>query len=256
MRRFLTQARYAAFTALALAALTAPAAAQAPATPSGTPAPKPWAGAISAGINLTRGNTDTINYNLSFNAARSFSPRNTLKATGLYLRGTQNDLLTVSRTTLGVRNETTLSGRTFAFAKVDYLRDTFKAIDYLIAPGGGLGYKLVDGARTKYAIDAGLGTVSERNTGGNVRNDGALTAGGKLQHALSPTATLKHEATALWKAQDIDDALYTVTAGVAAALTPRVQLAFDVMSIYKNRPPAAAAKKNDVAVVTGLTMTF
>lgn len=251
MHRFLTQTRHAAFAVLLLAA---PAAAQTPAPRA--PAPKPWTGAISAGINLTRGNTDTINYNLSFDATHLLSARNTMKATGLYLRGTQNDLLTVSRTTLGVRNETTLSGRTFLFAKADYLRDTFKAIDYLVAPGGGVGYRLVDGARTKYAIDAGLGTVSERNTGGAVRNDGAVTAGGKLQHALSPTASLRHEATALWKMRDFDDALYTVTAGVAAAISSRVQLAFDVMSIYKNRPPAAAAKKNDVAVVTGLTMKF
>ena len=113
------------------------------------PAPKAWTGTVGAGINLTQGNTDTLNYNLAFDVMHPFSTRNVMKTTGLYFRGTQNDTLNVNRASLGIRDEITISGRTFVFGKLDYLRDTFKAIDYLVAPGAGLGFKAIDRDHTK-----------------------------------------------------------------------------------------------------------
>ena len=104
---------------------------------------------MGAGINLTQGNTDTLNYNLAFDVMHPFSTRNVMKTTGLYFRGTQNDTLNVNRASLGIRDEITISGRTFVFGKLDYLRDTFKAIDYLVASGAGLGFKAIDRDHTK-----------------------------------------------------------------------------------------------------------
>ncbi len=226
-----------------------------PAAWAQAPAPKAWAGTVGAGINLTQGNTDTLNYNLAFDVLHPLSTRSVLKTTGLYLRGTQNDTLNVNRTSLGVRNEITISGRTFFFGKLDYLRDTFKAIDYLVAPGAGLGFKAVDSARTKYVVDAALGAVTEKNPLEERRTSGAITLGEKLTHQLTSTASIKHEATALWKTRDLDDSLYTLSAGISAALSSRAQLSFEVLNVYKNRPPGLT-KKNDVALITALTTKF
>ena len=224
--------------------------AQAPA-----PAPKAWTGTVGAGINLTQGNTDTLNYNLAFDLLLPFSTRNVMKTTGLYLRGTQNDTLSVNRTSLGFRDEISISNRTFVFGKLDYLRDTFKAIDYLVAPGAGLGFKAINSDRTKYVVDAALGAVTEKNPLQDRRTSGAVTLGEKLTHQLTSTASIKHEATALWKTQDLDDALYTLSAGISAALSSRAQLSFEVLNVYKNRPPGLT-KKNDVALITALTTKF
>ncbi len=235
---------------VAAAGLAVPAEAQ-------TPAPTaPWSGTIGAGVSLTQGNTDTINYNISFDVLHPSSARNVMKATGLYLRGTQNDELNVSRTLLEFRDELTLSPRTFVFGELSYLRDTFKAIEYLVAPGGGVGFKAINTPRTQYALDAGFGAVTEKNTGGAARNSGAITLGEKLTHKLTDTASVKHELTALWKTQDLNDALYTFTAGLAAAVSSRAQLSVELQSIYKNRPPTTATKKNDLAIVTALTTKF
>ncbi|MDO8795534.1 MAG: DUF481 domain-containing protein [Vicinamibacterales bacterium] len=224
--------------------------AQAPA-----PAAKAWTGTVGAGINLTQGNTDTLNYNLAFDLLHPFSTRNVMKTTGLYLRGTQNDTLNVNRTSLGFRDEITISGRTFVFGKLDYLRDTFKAIDYLVAPGAGLGFKVLDSDRTTYVVDAALGAVTEKNPLQDRRTSGAITLGEKLTHQLTSTASLKHEATALWKTRDLGDALYTLSVGISATLSSRAQLSFEVLNVYKNRPPGIT-RKNDVALITALTTKF
>ena len=66
--------------------------------------------------------------------------------------------------------------RMYVFGQNQYFRDTFKSIDYLIAPTGGIGYKLFDTAQTKLSVDGGLGVVWEKNPGFDVDSSGAVTS--------------------------------------------------------------------------------
>jgi putative salt-induced outer membrane protein YdiY len=150
----------------------------------------------------------------------------------------------------------TPSARAYTYGQLEYLRDTFKLIDYLVAPTAGVGYKVVDTAVTKFSTDAGLGVVWERNPGVDVRTSMALTAGEKLEHALTATATLKQAVTGLWKANDLADGLYTFSIGLGTRISEQLQLSIDVLDTLKNRPPTPATKKNDVAVVTAITAKF
>ena len=74
-----------------------------------------------------------------------------------------------------------------------------------------------------------------------------MTAGEKLALQLTPTASIKQAETALWKANDFGDSLYTSSIGLASKLSDRIQLAIDLLDTYKTRPATAATKKNDVA---------
>jgi putative salt-induced outer membrane protein len=233
--------------------VTSMAFAQAPAAPEPPPT---WTGSAGAGVAVTAGNSDTMNYNLGFDITRTPQARNVMKWTGLHLRGDQNDVVVVNRTSLGFRDEYILSGRTFLFGQIDYLRDTFKLIDYLVAPTAGVGYKIIDTEPAKFAVDAGVGSISEKNPGVDVRTSAALTAGEKLQVQLTPTAVLKHATTGLWQADDLQDGLYTFSIGVATQISQRVQLSVDLLDSFKNKPPTAATKKNDVALVTAITTKF
>src|SRR5688572_12464046 len=60
--------------------------------------PQTWTGQAGAGVALTSGNSDTLTYNLAFDLTRDPKTRNVIKMNGLYLRGEQNDELTVNRT--------------------------------------------------------------------------------------------------------------------------------------------------------------
>ena len=215
-----------------------------------------WTGTAGAGLALTAGNSDTLNVNIAFDATRDPMTRNVMKWTGLYLRGEQNDALVANRLSLSFRDQYALTTRAYTFGQLDYLRDTFKLIDYLVAPTAGVGYKVLDTPSTKFSTDAGLGGVWEKNPDLDVRTSVALIAGEKLEHALTSTAILKHAATGLWKANDLADGLYTFSIGLGTRISEQFQLSIDVLDTFKNRPPTLATKKNDVALVTAITAKF
>ena len=229
--------------------------AQAPAQTPPEP-PKTWTGTAGAGLSFTSGNSDTTSFNLALDLTRDPKTRNVMKFTALYLRGEQEDVVTVNRTSLGFRDEYSLTSRVFVFGQIDYLRDTFKLIDYLVAPTGGIGFKVVNTEATKFTVDGGAGGVWEKNPGLDVRKSAALIAGEKITHQLTETTTFKQGITGLWKTDDLSDSLYTFSIGVGMKITEQLQLSFDVLDTYKNLPPTPETEKNDVAVVTALTAKF
>jgi hypothetical protein len=109
---------------------------------------------------------------------------------------------------------------------------------------------------TTVNVDGGLGFKIEKNPGFERRNDAVVALSDKFEHKLSPTSTLTQSFGALWKAQDFGDALYTFTAGLAAALTTRTQLKVELLDTYSSRPPNPTIKNNDVALLTALVYKF
>lgn len=223
-----------------------PAFAQAPA------APQVWTVAASAGVALTSGNTDTSTVNAAYDITYDPQARNVVKSDALFLRGETESEVTANRLGLNVRDEYRITSRAFVFGQNQYLRDTFKSIDYLLAPGAGVGYKLFDSDRTKLSLDGGLGGVWEKNPGLDVRASGAVTASEKLAQRLTPATTLTQSVAALWKTKDWEDSLYTFGIGVAAAMSTRTQLKVELLDTYKNRPPLPTVQKNDVAILMAI----
>jgi putative salt-induced outer membrane protein YdiY len=237
-----------------------PVLAQAPAPPAppaaapGQPEPPPptWTGTISGGLALTSGNSDTSNINLAYEIIRDPKTRNLFRSEALYLRGESEDELTVERTAFAVRDEYKLTQRLFVFGQFAYLRDEFKAIDYLIAPTVGLGYKLYETKSTVLSVDSGVGVVWEKNPGREVDASGAWTLGEKLSQKISETATITQSVNALFKMDDFDDSFYTFGIGLAASVTTKTQLKIELLDTYKNLPVFPANQKNDVAIIMAI----
>ena len=223
--------------------MTAPAQAQPPAPP------KIWTVALSAGLALTSGNTDTSNVNASYDIVFDPQRKNLVRSDALFLRGTTEGELTANRVGINVRDEYRLTPRVFVFGQNQYLRDEFKNIDYLLAPTAGLGYKIFDTATTKLSVDGSVGGVWEKNPGFDVSAAGALAFGEKLTQNLTMTTTLTQSFTSLWKMNNFDDVLLTAGLGLAASMSTHTQLKFEVLDTYKNLPPLPTIQKNDVAVL-------
>jgi len=241
--------------ALVLGATLAHAQPPAPAAPPPPPPPL-WTGSAGFGLSLNRGNTETTNFNASAEAARDPKTDSVWRFKGMYLRGETDDTVTVDRLHLQGRNERTLTERVYLFGELQFLEDQFKEIDYLVAPSGGVGYKLVATPATTFNVDTGLGVKIEKNPGFDRRTDAVVTLSDKFEHKLSPAASVTQGFAALWKAQDFGDALYAFTAGVSAALTTRTQLKLELLDTYSSRPPNPAIKNNDVALLTALVYKF
>lgn len=209
----------------------------------------PWTGSAGAGLAFTAGNTDTANVNASYDLTYDPKTKNVVKSDALYLRAKTDVGLTVNRLGINARDQYQLAPRAFTFGQLQYLRDQFKAIDYLVAPTAGLGYKLVDAPQTTLDVDGGLGAVWEKNPGFDRTASGAVTASEHLMKTLSDTARVTQQIAGLWKMTDVGDALYTFGTALAANLTAKSQVKIELLDTYKVKPPTAATKSNDVAIV-------
>jgi putative salt-induced outer membrane protein YdiY len=234
----------------------APPAGPPPAAPP-SPALRPWLASIGLGFALTSGNADTSTLNLSFDVASRPQAPNVFKADLLYLRGEENGELSLNRLSLRARDEyTRAGGRTYLFGQVEGLRDTFKNIDYLVAPSVGLGHKVRDTAPLVLFVDVGLGFKVEKSIDRAARTSGAVTASERFTRKLSDHASISQSLAALWTIDRLDDALYTFKAGLTADLTRRSQIKVEVVDLYKTRPPAVTVDKNDVSLVTSVVYKF
>src|SRR5262249_10518366 len=81
------------------------------------PVPQGFSGSASFGLSLTQGNTDTLNVNATVDSIYDPKAKNLVKWNGLYLRGKQNDVLSVNRVAGSVRDEYTMSKRIFLFGQ-------------------------------------------------------------------------------------------------------------------------------------------
>jgi len=217
-----------------------------PATP---PPPPGWVASASAGLALTSGNSDTSTVNAAYELKRDTGGVIVLKSNGLLVYGKSQDVLTNDRLALDGRVERKLSTRTSLFGQTQYLRDSFKAIDYLVSPTIGLTRMLVKDDRTELGVDAAVGVVWEQNPGLELQTDGAVTAGQQFARKLTATTELKEKAAALWKMDDFGDALYQFGIGVAASITAATQMKVEFLDTYKAKPPLSTVKKNDIAVL-------
>jgi putative salt-induced outer membrane protein len=247
MRKHTRLIMYAALTL----AVCGPVYAQAPATP-----PKAMTGNFAGGFAFTDGNSDTRNFNLSFALTRDLKTKNVVKWNGLYLRGANNGAETIDRAAAAIRDEYTLSKKVFTFGQLEYLRDRFKDIMFLWSPTAGVGYRLVSREALTLTVDNGLGGVWERNPGRATRGSGAYNAAERLNWKLSKTATINQTLSGLWKTDDFGDALYNTTFGIAASVTQRTEVKFEINDLYKASPPVSTLRKNDVAVIIAFVVKF
>jgi putative salt-induced outer membrane protein YdiY len=215
--------------------------------------PKIWTVTASAGLALTSGNSNTSTVNLAYDLTYDPQRRNIIKSDGLFLRGETEGELSAHRTGLNIRDEYKLTDRIFVFGQNQYLKDEFKDIEYLLAPTGGIGYKLIDTPETKLGIDGSAGVVWEKNTGiDDTRTSGALAMSQRLQQLLTENTTLTQSFTGLWKTEDFEDALFTLGISIAASMSTRTQLKVEALDTYKNKPPLPTIQPNDIAVLMSI----
>lgn len=242
-----------AFVATVAVAPSARAQAPAPAPP---PPPPGWTGSIGAGMALTSGNTDTSTVNVGYDVLKDHGTDIVFKSAGLYLKGSNNGESNVDRANADGRVEYRLSPRLAAFGMTTYARDRFKAIDYLVAPTGGLSYKLIATPRTDLAADGSVGMVFEKNTGKDLTSGGAIIAGEKLTHKFNDRTRLLQAGSALWKMKDFDDAFYTFQVGLITSVAAHFDLKAEFLESYKNRPSNILLKKSDQSVVLSVVYKY
>ena len=137
-------------------------------------------GGANVGFITTAGNTDVNSLRVDGDiVARSTAHRYT--ASAAITRTHDGGAETARNWTMGVKYDRFLTTRFFINANTILTNDRFRDLNLRTAAGAGIGYQVLDTARTRLTADAGFGYVSERleaqadTSYGAARESAALT---------------------------------------------------------------------------------
>ncbi|HEV7239036.1 MAG TPA: DUF481 domain-containing protein [Thermoanaerobaculia bacterium] len=215
----------------------------------------PWSSSIGAGVAITSGNSDTTNINVAANTTWDPKTDRLFKAEALYLLGESDGEKQVDKSAALARYERLFQERAFWFGEVQYLRDPFKAINYLVSPLVGAGYHVIRTDARKLTFDGAVGAVVEDNDLLGRDTSGAVKAGEAFEWSISPVSKVTQKLTGLWKADDFGDALYHFDAGLATTVAARLELKVSYVYDYKNQTPPEI-EKGDSALFAALLVKF
>ena len=234
-----------------------------------------WTGGASVGFSVARGNSETENLAVAFNAARTtLHDKVTLYATSL---NTTNNLATPSTVanldTGGLRYEHNLRGRLFAFGAADYMSNALQYLDLRQVYTGGLGFHVINNDLTKLDFLGGVNYTHETYSNGAIVVPGtattppiyasygvtnryvALTLGEELAQKLGKTTLVTENLTFYPNLQQTGQYRFVFNLGTVTKISKWLGWQNQFGDIYVSNPPASA-KTNDVLFTTGLNFSF
>ena len=154
-----------------------------------------WNGGLNLGFALTRGNSETKNLNIAFNAVRKgFHDKLTLYTNSIYAA---NDLPTASPHTTanaiggGARYDHDFAPRVFGFVNGDFYHDALQHLDLRSTGGGGIGWHAIKRDATTLDLLAGVNYTHESYAvpinppnPSKTRNQAGLTLGDAFTHKV------------------------------------------------------------------------
>jgi putative salt-induced outer membrane protein YdiY len=214
---------------------------------------KPLTGHFAAGYTLTSGNSNTRSFNVGLLLQYDPKTGNVVKADGFYILNSESGASTVDRTSAHLRDEYYFRPRWFAYGDLQYLKDQFKEIDYLVAPTAGVGTVLVKNKVHELLVDLGAGALFERDEPLGERTSSAVVrAGENYSWKVSDSASFTENSFALWKTKDFADAYYHLDVGLGAAINDHFELKVALIDEYKRKPPDPTVKRNDLAGIVSI----
>lgn len=200
-----------------------------------------WTGEGSFGAGFTTGNTETTDASLGLKLAREVGGwRPSVEAFADY--GDTDGAETRNRVFLAGQLDRDFSERTYAFGRLSHERDEFSGFESRSFVGGGLGYRLLIGEQTSWAIEGGPGLkIDEVRTvtapvlaPGDTEQSFSVIGASKFAHAFNDNVKLTNDTNMLYAetSTQIGNSL-AITAGLTGALSAR--FSFDVR--YDTEPP-------------------
>jgi len=235
-----------------------------------------WNGGVNVGFSLARGNSETENLALAFNAVHAtLHDKITLYVNSI---DTQNQLSTPSTvanlTQGGLRYDRNVGARLFGFGAADFMANALQDLDLRAVYTGGLGYHAIKSDKTVLDFLAGLNYTHETYSNGplnapvppatvgvgytsyGVTNKfAALTLGEELTHKAGKSTILTEKLYFFPDLSDTSNYRMTFSFGSVTKISKWLGWQNQFGDIYVSNPPLTA-KKNDVIFTTGLNIAF
>jgi len=234
----------------------------APGAEPDAPPPAGWASEVSAGFNLTSGNSETTLLDLG--ASTDYrAPGREIAATVSYAYGESGspnddvrrlDEKTTDNAVARFQYNRLFDELRYAYGKAEARYDDIADIDYRATGGAGLGAYLLKSGTTRLAVELGLGYLAEK-VGGVTDAAPVLQATQRFEHRLSETAKLFEELAYQPHLDAFSQYLLNVEVGADAALNHHLVLRVKATDRYDN-DPAPGKKHNALALTAALVYSF
>ena len=228
-----------------------------------------WTGGANVGFSVARGNSQTENLALAFNAARTTThDKITLYASSI---DTKNDLATPTTVANleqgGLRYDRNVNPRLFVFGAADFMSNALQFLDLRAVYSGGFGFHAVKNDKTTLNFLGGLNYTHETYSngtplvGGGFQSYGvtnrfaALTLGEELNQKLGKSTVVTQNFYIYPDLQQTGQYRGTFNLGTVTKLNKWLGWQNQFGDIYVSNPPSGA-KNNDLIITTGLNISF
>ncbi|HZD30753.1 MAG TPA: DUF481 domain-containing protein, partial [Candidatus Angelobacter sp.] len=215
-----------------------------------------WTGGGSMGFALARGNSETTNLALGFNALRKTSTDAwVINAASVY--STDDKLGITSANTLGgmIRYDHNLNKRLFAYALFSGMYDALQDLNYRILPGGGLGFHAIATPATTLDLLGGMGYTRESYYNGTINNLVTATLGDEFSHKLTASTSITQNLYYLPSLNQTSNYRVNFSFGIATKLNGWLTANANFLDQYVSEP-IPGNDKNNVLFTTGIGVTF
>lgn len=229
-----------------------------------------WTGGANVGFSVARGNAETENLALAFNAAHATAnDKITAYANSI---DTVNNLATPSTVAKlvqgGFRYDRNLNPKLFVFGAADYMSNALQFLDLRSVYSGGFGFHAIKTDATTLNFLGGLNYTHETYSNGTLiagtnvpesfgvtNRFAALTLGEELSQKLGKSTVVTQNFYFFPDLQQTGQYRGTFNFGTVTKLSKWLGWQNSFNDVYVSNPPSSA-KKNDLILTTGLNFSF
>jgi len=217
-----------------------------------------WTGGGNFGFALARGNSDTTNLALGFNADRKTTTDEwNIVAASLYTTSTASNVTTTTANTFGgsLTYSHNIIPRLFGFGMFSGLYDDLQGLNERLSPNGGLGYHVIASKTTTLDVLGGIGYTYENYVDGTINNYIDATIGEILTHSFTANTTMTENLYFYPYLNDGGNYRGVGNFGLASKFYKALTWNLNFNDIY-NSKPIPGKKDNDLILTTGLGISF
>ncbi|HYM75321.1 MAG TPA: DUF481 domain-containing protein [Candidatus Dormibacteraeota bacterium] len=231
-----------------------------------------WTGGTNVGFSVARGNSQTENLALAFNAVHpTLNDKITIYTSSIY---TKNDLpapgsVAANVVQGGLRYDRNVNPRLFVFGAADFTSNALQFLDLRAAYSGGFGFHAIKSDRTVLDFLGGInyshetysngalvaGTTNVFQSYGKTNKFAALTLGEELNQKVGKSTVVTQNLYFYPNLQQTGQYRGTFNLGTVTKLNKWLGWQNQFGDIYVSNPPTGS-KKNDVIFTTGLNVSF
>ncbi len=215
-----------------------------------------WAGGGSFGFALARGNSQTTNLALGFDATRKTAKDAwVVDAASVYSTDNKTSITSANSFQGLIRYDHNLTKKLFAYGAFAGGYDELQNLNYRITPNGGLGFHAIASTRTTLDLLGGFGYTRESYTTGLTNNLFTATLGDEFAYKLFKSTTLVQNLYYLPALNNTSIYHINGNFGIATKINGWLTSNLNFNDRY-NSAPVLGNKNNDILFTAGLGFTF